>query len=140
MWVCCIQGRTPTTLLYKNIICFFSCFSLLPKTNGSSTSELEMAEMCIHRVTVWCFCGISLPFCFFLPGQNSFLVYIIFWAPMQSLWSHVHMWTRLLSSMLPMQPMWHFRSGNTRVLFTSGNKWTSCFATHTAHVVLSYLP
>ena len=72
------------------------------------------------------------------PCLNFFwLVYIIFRTPAQSPWSHLplthHAWTRLLFSIPLMQPTWHFRWENTCVLFTLGNKWTSCYATHETH-------
>ena len=60
----------------------------------------------------------SVKLCFstsFYLGQNSFLVYIIFRTPTQSLWSHLppthRAWTCLLSSMSLTQPTWNFRRG-----------------------------
>ena len=64
------------------------------------------------------------------PELKSSLVYMIFWIPMQSSWSHhlpMHCtWTHLLSSMPPMQLTQHFHWGNIYFLFTLGNKCTSC--------------
>ena len=79
--------------------------------------------------------------CTHTQGQqcNSFLVYIIFWTFMQSSWSHLPpmccMWTWFLFSMPPTQPPWYFCWGNTCILFTLGNKWTSCYTTPTAFLL-----
>ena len=53
--------------------------------------------------------------------------YIIFWMPIQSLWSHVlPMQCTRTSFLSSMQLPWHFCGGNTCGLFTLGNRCTSC--------------
>ena len=104
----------------------------------------------------------SASFCW---GRISFLVYIIFRTPTKSLWSHhppkYRAWTGLLSSMPTTQPTWHFLWGTPTscltqeisrypvipptqptwhfrwgiVLFTLGNRCTSCHATHATNAV-----
>ena len=79
------------------------------------------------------------PFCFVLPVSKSSLVCIIFRTPMQSSWSrHPHMrctWTRLQSSMPPMQLTQHIHWGNTCVLITLRNRSTSdYFSTSTVRL------
>ena len=59
--------------------------------------------------------------------------------PTQPSWSRLPpsrcTWTRVLSSMLPMQLACHFRWGNTCILSPSGNRCVSCHHTHATHVV-----
>ena len=91
----------------------------------TSWGWLKCSQTGITAVSLWKFCFCA-SFCL---DWNSFLIYIIFWTPTQSLWTH------LLSSMPPMQSMWYFCWENTCVLFPLGNKCTSGYATHTAFLL-----
>ena len=83
------------------------------------------------------FCETSLLFCFFLPGSESSLVYIIFQILAQIL--KVTPPTNTLrvdmppSSMPPTQFMCHFCWGTTCILFILGNRYTSCYAIHATY-------
>ena len=137
-----ILQRKTTEFMYKNLICSFSFFLSFITRNVrmGRVQESQRWLKCTHtrahmhwRATVRFFCETSLPFCFVLPELKSSLVYM-FRTPTQSLWSHIPrthcMWTRLLSSMLLTQLIRAFHRGNTCVLFTLGNRWTSgCLST-----------
>ena len=85
------------------------------------------------------FCETSLPFYFVLLGSKFFpgLYCIIFSTPMQFSWLYLphtrRALTCLLCSISRTQPTWHFCWRKNCFPFTSGNKWTSCYATNANH-------
>ena len=77
------------------------------------------------------FCETSLPFCFILPGSESFLVYSIFRVPTQCSWSHVPICIMLgHASYLACHSriLRGIYAEECHVLFTLGNRWKSCHA------------
>ena len=89
-----------------------------------------MAEMHTHTGTTLQFFYETFAFLPCSPRSKSFLVNIIFLMPTQSSWSYIppmHCpWTHLQSSMPPTQLKRHFHKGNNCILFTLGNRCTSC--------------
>ena len=114
-------------------ICSFSSSFFTWNVHMGRVRESWRWLKCTHTgTTVWFLCETSLPFCFVLLGSKSSLVYIIFWTPTQSLWSHLPhppthwMQTCLLSTMSPTQLTWLLCWGNTCIPFTLENRCTSC--------------
>ena len=79
-----------------------------------------------------------LSLCFFLSGSKSSLVYMIILMPTQI--HEIRPPTNMLhadtppSSIPPTHCRWHFCWGTTCVLFTLGNRWTSCYAIHSTYM------
>ena len=122
----------------KNIIGFFFCiFFITWNVHTGKVRESRRWLKCIHthththtQVTVQFFCEISLPFYFVLPGLKSSLIYVIFQIPNTILWIApptyvLHMNTP--PSMPPTQLTQNFCRGYMSVLFTLGNRCTSCW-------------
>ena len=82
---------------------------------------------------VWFSCETFLSFCFILPGLKSSLVYIIFWMLMQSPWSLLLLICCTCTSLLSSMPFCNLHRRNTSVLFTLGNRFTSCYVIHAIH-------
>ena len=79
---------------------------------------------------LWFFCEISLPCCFILPRSKSSLVYIIFWVPIQYLWSHLLPTCCIPPCSMPLMQFTHHFCWGICVLFILGNRYISCYATH----------
>ena len=110
-------------LSFYSIFCFcISGFSLLLSLEQSSTRLTNRAaSRLIAVLTVF----------FALPGSKSSPVYIISRTPNQSSRTDTRCtWTRLQSSMAPMQLTQHFRGGNACAMLTLGHR---CIP-HVTHV------
>ena len=100
--------------------------------------ESRRPPRCTQAKVTARFCGeTSLPFCFVLPGSKSSLVYIIFQISTKIL--AIKTPANMLHVGMPLFCMhftkltWHFHWGITYVLFTLGNRWTSCYASHVTY-------
>ena len=162
-WWCCIQKRT-TMLMYKNINYFFSCFYLTIRNVRTGWVRASQSWLkCIHRrdgeVFLWnhsvfLFCSAQVEI---FPGLYDFLdtytnlvvtrpVYALYMdAPavkratcatylallMRNTCVVFTLGNRYTSCNTTLQPMRHFHCGI--ILFTLGNMCTSCYATHATY-------
>ena len=115
--------------MYENIICFFSCFSLLPEGYVARVGNGW------NRHTPGWQWGFSvkksLSSCFDPTGWKCSGLYKF--QDIHAILPSCQTWTHLQSSILPTKPTRYPHLGNTSVLFTSGDQWISCNAIHAAY-------
>ena len=95
IWSNSVIKKRKTTLIFKNIISFFSFSFIIWNVQMGRVRESRRQLRCTHtRVMIWFFCETSLPICFILSRSKSSLLYIIFQMLMQiphtcCTWTHL---------------------------------------------------